>query len=200
MGTFIFVLFLIAFKTPGHVVINELFYDPIGLDTGCFVELMGKPGLSLDGYYLSGINGGSGQQYCMIDLAGYKISQDGFFVIAQDASVPNADIVNPVADFQNGPDNLEVWLENEKIDSVGYGDFSQAIFTGEGSPTLDLVGYSVGRRPDGMDTNDNSIDFVGLTIPSPGLPNVPIAVFPAKWLLTNWGKIKEFSGFTRSRE
>lgn len=190
--TFIIMIasFLIASNTSSYPVINELFYDSVGTDSGCFIELMGTPGLNLDGYYLAGINGGSGQQYCLIDLTGYKIPQDGFFVIAQDDSVANADIINPAADIQNGPDNLELWLDDEKIDSVGYGDFSEATFTGEGAPALDLTGYSIGRRPDGLDTNDNSIDFVGLTNPSPGLPNGPLMVSSTKKLLTTWGRTK----------
>jgi len=190
------VFFLIASNVPGHLVINEVFYDSSGADSGCFIELMGTPGLSLDGYYLSGVNGGGGKQYCMIDLTGYTIPQDGFFVIAQDDSVPNGDLINPAADLQNGPDNLELWFEEEKVDSVGYGDFSEAEFTGEGFPTLDLAGYSIGRRPDGMDTSDNSIDFVGLAVPSPGLPNGHVApVTPVKRFLTKWCKIKRFPGF-----
>ena len=126
----------------------------------------------------------------MIDLAGYTSPQDGFFVRAQDDNVKNWDMINPAADLQNGPDNLELWFEDSKIDSVGYGDFSNAKFTGEGSPALDLTGYSIGRRPDGLDSNDNSVDFVGLTIPSPGMPNIPIEVSPAKRLLTTWGRVR----------
>ncbi len=181
---------LITSIASSHPVINELFYDSAGTDSGCFIELLGKPGLKLDGYYLSGINGGSGQQYCLIDLTGYQIPQDGFFVIAQDDSVPNADIINPATDIQNGPDNLELWFGDEKVDSVGYGDFAEATFSGEGSPALDLTGYSIGRRPDGLDTNDNSIDFVGLTHPSPGLPNGPLMVSSTGRLLTTWGRTK----------
>lgn len=181
-----------ASAASGHPVINELFYDSVGVDSGCFIELFGRPGLSLDGYYLSGINGKSGQQYCMMDLSGHKIPQNGLFVIAQDESVPNSDMITPDADLQNSPDNLELWLEDEKIDAVGYGDFSDAEFTGESSPALDLTGYSIGRRPDGLDTDDNSVDFVGLTIPSPGSPNIPgAAVSLSGKFLIIWGKIRQ---------
>jgi len=187
-------LILLSFMNPvkkmDRVVINELFYDPIGIDSGCFIELIGPPGLSLNGYYLIGINGGNGQQYFLIDLNGYKIPQDGFFVVAQDESVINADMINTGADLQNGPDNLELWFEDKKMDSVGYGDFSNAIFTGEGSPALDLTGCSIGRRPDGLDTNNNSVDFVGLKNPSPGMPNSPIDVVINKKSIKTWGKLK----------
>ena len=91
----------------------------------------------------------------------------------------------------NRPDNIELWFEDRKIDSVGYGDFSEALFTGEGDPTFDLSGYSIGRRPDGSDTNNNIIDFVGLPFASPGAPNGPVvAVIRSRKLVSTWGRIK----------
>lgn len=178
-------------SSPTWVVINEVLYDPIGTDVGCFVELMGPPGLSLDDYSLMGINGGNAKSYNLIDLSGYSIPTDGYFVVAQDESVPNADLIDSNANFQNGPDSIELWDINRKIDSVGYGDFSAAVFTGEGEPTLDVTGYSIGRRPDGKDTNNNSIDFIGLAVSSPGEPNDPrIAVRSRRKLIFTWGQIK----------
>jgi hypothetical protein len=172
-------------------VINEVLYDPPGKDAGCFVELMGTPGLNLDDYSLVGVNGGGGKQYSLIDLSGHKIPPDGYFVVAQDENVPNADLVNGKADFQNGPDNIELWHEDKKIDSVGYGDFSEAIFTGEAVPTFDLSGYGIGRRPDGADTNNNSIDFVGLPLASPGAANGPGAALIGRGkLISAWGRVR----------
>lgn len=178
-------------SSPNWVMINEVLYDPIGTDIGCFVELMGPPGLSLDDYSLMGINGENAKSYNLINLSGYSIPPDGYFVVAQDENVPNADLIDSKANFQNGPDSIELWDIDRKIDSVGYGDFSTAVFTGEGEPTLDVTGYSIGRRPDGKDTNNNSIDFIGLAIPSPGEPNDPrIAVRSRQKLISAWGHIK----------
>ncbi len=74
---------------------------------------------------------------------------------------------------------------------MGYGDFSKAKFTGEKEPTLDLSGYSIGRRPDGFDTGDNSVDFVGLAVSSPGKPNLPkVCVTPISKLQYKWSAIK----------
>lgn len=195
MRTFIisvFWLFSMAITASfGQVVINEVFYDPFGSDEGCFVELLGKSGTSLDGYVLLGVNGESGKQYNLIDLSGHSIPWNGYFVIAQDESVSNADLEDSKANYQNGPDNIELWHENDKVDSVGYGDFSEAVFTGEGNPTFDIVYYSIGRRPDGVDTNDNIMDFVGLPLASPGKPNTPgAAVEKAKNLISAWGIIR----------
>ena len=178
----------------GQVVINEVLYDPPGNDTECFVELMGEPGLSLDDYSLVGVNGDGGNKYNLIDLSGHRIPQDGYFVVAQSENVPKADLVDSKANFQNGPDSIQLWHGDEKVDSVGYGDFSAASFAGEGKPTLDLSGYSIGRRPDGMDTDNNSVDFVGLALKSPGEPNGPeAAVSQTNKLISTWGRIKSVS-------
>ena len=176
---------------PDTVVINEVLHDPTGTDKGCFVELVGTPGLSLDDCLLVGVNGDGGGQYNEIDLSGHEIPSDGYFVVAQDDSVPDADVIDSKANFQNGPDNIELWQKNKLVDSVGYGDFSDAIFTGEGEPTFDLPGYSIGRRPDGADTDNNSIDFVGLPVASPGAPNGPgAAVARSGRSISAWGRIK----------
>jgi len=172
-----------------QLLINEVLYDTVGKDYGCFVEIIGQPGMSLDGYLLVGIDGDTGKEYNIIDLSSYKIPQTGFFVVAQDDRVPNASMVDAKADYQNGPDNIELRYIDEKVDSVGYGDFSEAIFTGEGNPAFDISGYSIGRRPDGLDSNNNSLDFVGLAIFSPGAANMPKEVKQAM-KIWKWGSIR----------
>ena len=190
-GIVAFVYLILTASASSQVVINEVLYDPPSKDAGCFVELMGPPGLSLDDYFLLGVNGEGGKQYNLIALSGHRVPSDGYFVVAQDKNVPDADLIDGKVDFQNGPDNIELWRGEKKIDAVGYGDFSEAVFTGEGDPTFDLSGYSIGRRPDGADTDNNSSDFVGLPIASPGKPNGPgAAVVSEEKLFSSWGFIK----------
>ena len=189
----LYLLLLVSSRSyAGDVVINEIYYDSGQTDVGCFVELYGEPNLSLDDYYLIGVNGNDGKKYNQIDLSGYRIRPTGYFVVAQDENVSNADMINSKADYQNGPDNIELWNKDGKVDSVGYGNFEKATFTGEGTPTLDLSGYSIGRRKDGYDSGDNSVDFVGLAILSPGSPNWPGIGIERKGKLTSlWGFIKQ---------
>lgn len=186
----IVLLSILQSKIPKEVLINEVFYDPFGIDKGCFIELIGQPGTSLDGYYLVGIDGGTGKEYGLIDLSKHKIPSSGFFVIGQDEDVPGANLIDPKADYQNGPDSIELWFREKRVDAVGYGDFSEAIFRGEGEPTFDIAGYSIGRRPDGFDTNNNSVDFVGLPKPSPGKPNLPSLSVDVKKAVDRWSLIK----------
>ena len=193
LSIMLILLFIQLNSYAGNLVINEVFYDPGDTGIGCFVELYGKPNLKLDGYRLVGINGNGGAEYNVIDLSGQKVPSTGYFVVAQNKSVPNANMIDSKADYQNGPDSIQLWNKEERVDAVGYGDFSKAAFKGEGEPTLDLSGYSIGRRPDGLDSNDNSIDFVGLAIPSPGKSNMPAitAIEKKGKLAQTWAYIKQ---------
>lgn len=153
--------------TPGlylEIKINEVYINPPGTDLGCYVELYFAGGASLDGYSLVGVNGYNDQDYNSIPLDGYAIPADGFFVIAQDASVLEADLISASVDYQNGPDNIQLRYQGAVVDAIGYGTFTAGdYFAGEGTavPTSILIGtQSFSRSPDGMDTNDNVVDFM----------------------------------------
>jgi hypothetical protein len=152
------------------IIINEVCYNTPGTDTACFVELYGPPGATLDGIEIVGVNGADGDDYQSIDLTGYSIPPDGFFVIAQDSLVANADTVTTEVNFQNGPDNIELRLNGIAIDALGYGsgDFT---FTGEGFPFPGIAdSNSLSRYPNGKDTDDNISDFIE-TFRTPGEEN-----------------------------
>ncbi len=155
------------------VFINEVYYDGPGTDTGMFTELFGMPGMNLDGYSLIGINGNGGAVYATININAMSIPESGFFVIGQDNTVPNVNLIASAADWQNGPDNVSLMNGADTVDAMGYGDFSSAVFTGRGNPAVDVFsGISLSRYPDGMNTNDNAADFHA-TYPTPGIDNDP---------------------------
>ena len=157
-----------------NIVINEVYYNNPGSDTSCFIELKGDSGMSLDGYTVVGVNGNGGTEFNEIDLTGHTIPGDRYFVIGQDTGVVNVDIVTDRANMQNGPDNIVLKLNDIVVDGVGYGDFTGQIFAGEWSPTVDVAsGHSIGRSPDGKDTDDNSVDFADFDTPTPGELNTP---------------------------
>lgn len=166
-----------------EIVINELYYDSPGTDSGVFIELKGEPGQSLENVHIFGINGNGGVIYADIDLTGWTIGPSGYFVIAKDSSVANADTVaGASADYQNGPDNVVlVYItpaDTTVLDALGYGNFTATdTFVGEGSPAPDAPeGLSLQRIPDGNDTDDNSADFRAL-MPTPGVMNGEAVVF-----------------------
>lgn len=170
------------------LVINELLYDLPGDDTNgdLFVELRGTPGGDLSGYKLSFINGDDGKETeAMTIPPGLQVPSDGLFVIAdgitgdlQHSHVANADYLDNF-DPQNGPDSVQLLSpEGKLVDAVSYGATKLsvaanglAMLEGVAAPDAPL-GQSISRLPDADDTNDNSVDFIVNTIPSPGAYDV----------------------------
>lgn len=165
------------------LVINEIFYDRTGTDTGCFIELRGEPGLDLTGYSLHFVDGATGGEYAApLDLTG-TIGASGYFVVAQDGFVPipaNAGaLIDARADLGDGPDNLVLAFGADTVDALGYGTFAAGdTFVGEGQaepgavPPVDPAAPQVAlaRVPDGVDTESNAADFKAQT-PTPGASN-----------------------------
>ena len=159
------------------VKINEVYYDAPGTDSLCFIELHGPGSLSLDGFSLVGVNGNGGAVYATIDLTGHAIPGSGFFVVGDNAGVPNVNLTDPLANLQNGPDNVELRLGGITTDAVGYGELDGWDFTGEWLPTVDVLeGHSLGRYPDGNDTDNNSVDFHDYETPTPGTANPAVGI------------------------
>ncbi|OPX18263.1 hypothetical protein BXT86_02080 [candidate division WOR-3 bacterium 4484_100] len=159
------------------ISINEVYYDTPGPDSGCFIELYAEPGTGLDGMSIKGINGNGGNEYVEIDLSGHSIPQDGFFVIADCGTVPNADLIDPGVDLQNGPDNVQLCLNGIVIDALGYGELDGWVFVGEWCPGQDVSeGHSLGRYPDGSDTDNNAVDFNDYVAVTPGESNPAVGI------------------------
>ncbi|HSP43275.1 MAG TPA: lamin tail domain-containing protein [Luteolibacter sp.] len=99
---------------PFPVVINEVDADQESTDSNEFVELYNSSGseVFLDGLVLVFFNGGqiNDPSYATIDLSGFSIPANGFFVIGS-ATVPNVDLIawgnNGI---QNGPDGIGLYL------------------------------------------------------------------------------------------
>lgn len=189
MNHFYFLLLVFIFTSVsfGQVVINEILYDTPGTDANCFTELKGLPGTNLSGYWLVGINGNPGSTqgpYDSVALIG-SIPTSGYFVIAQNAGVTNANQISPIVDWQNAAsssggvgDNVLLKLNGQIVDAVGYGPFSDptALWMGEpignrsASAPDPFDGSSIARVPDGFDSNNNAADFQAIPI-SPGAGN-----------------------------
>ncbi|MCH8963317.1 MAG: lamin tail domain-containing protein [Planctomycetes bacterium] len=93
------------------VTINEIRIDQPGSDVDEYFELAGAPGTSLDGmtYLVIGDSsgGGSGVIDFAVDLTGNSIGSSGFFVAAEDGSLPGGGTVDLVTflGFENS-DNV----------------------------------------------------------------------------------------------
>jgi len=170
-----------AATVQARTVISEVLYDAAGTDNGnVFVELFGSPGTLLDGLLLEGVNGSDGSVYQSVLLAG-MIPADGIFVIGDDSGngssvVSQADLVADI-DFQNGPDSIVLRDSGGVLDALGYGDFSSAIFAGEGGAAPDAAsGQSLARLDPLLDSDNNLADFLLLDVPTPGV--VPVSAVP----------------------
>ncbi len=172
-------------------VINEVGYDDDGTDDHEVVEIYTVLGdFDLTGYTLVHRNGSNGRVIWVLDLAELSTDEEGYFVIGSTA-IEGADLnwedmgEGDTNAIQNGPDSIvlyEEWdgeLEDGVIvDAVAYEDFDADEHPfGEGDVALgighDNWSNSIGRYPDGADTDDNYTDFPGSWWITPGGPNTP---------------------------
>ena len=191
----------VSLNSHAALVINEIDYDQPGTDTAEFIELFnnGATVTSLDNYTIELINGSSSSSYRTIDLSGFNISSNGYFVVCGDASlVANCDYSFTTSSswFQNGsPDAVALYSDTTIVDSLSYEGY-QSPFT-EGSALVlednNTEILSIIRMPDGFDSNDNASDFE-LGCITPGTANIagsgncstasvnPVPVPAAVWL------------------
>ncbi len=163
--------------TPNKIIINEILVNSPGTDSQSgnilFIELFGPANVSLDGYVIAGVNGSDGATYNSITLNGEVMGADGYFVIAHPAAAPEllaaADLTDSKVDFQNGPDSVQVRWRARVVDAIGYGTFgANDIFAGEGTAiAASSEGQSLTRNATHVDTNNNSVDFTALAVPTP---------------------------------
>ena len=172
--------------TPQPVVaapiIQEILYDAAGPDApDAFTEILGLAGMSLDGWSLVGINGGTGLAYRTIDLTGAVIPDDGLLVIATtsaNASLAVSRDFTANVDWQNGPDAVQLIDPFALVvDALQYGD-AGVNNAGFGLAASDAAaGLSLSRDMFGTNTGDNFADFV-MGTPSPGIGPAPIPPTP----------------------
>ncbi len=185
---------------PFPVVINEVDADQESTDSNEFVELHNSSGseVSLDGLVLVFFNGGqtNDPSYSTIDLTGFSIPANGFFVIGS-ATVPNVNLTAWTTNgIQNGPDGIGLYLGSAAdfpngtspvgapgvlIDALVYNvgatvdaDLVNALTPGQPqvneNENSSSFTQSMSRVPDGGAAFDTSL-YVAQT-PTPGATNV----------------------------
>ncbi|MFZ5904489.1 MAG: ExeM/NucH family extracellular endonuclease [Chloroflexota bacterium] len=167
------------------LVINEIDYDQPSTDTVEFVEIRNNDSVSVDlsAYSIEMINGSGGgaAQYRLFDLPAVILAPGDYFVLCGNAgNTPNCDMdVTPDTDLvQNGaPDAVALLFGGSVIvDTVSYEGNTGAPYT-EGSGTgledpgtTGSVNLGISRLPDGVDTDQNNVDF-SLRCITPGETN-----------------------------
>jgi len=159
------------------VVLNEVFYDPAGLDGGFeFVELVNRTALSvpLAGFRLEAGDGAGPERWSVqwTGAAGDVLAPFARFTIGEGRVVPLPDRVVPI-ELENGPDAVRLVMPDGATDVLGWGTLSYAS-SFEGRPAPDVAsGFSLARAVDGVDTDDNAADWIALSPPTPGAANRP---------------------------
>ncbi len=163
-----------------QLIINEVDYDQPGLlDAEEFIEItnIGTSAANLAQYQVQLIDADTGLAYEVINLATFSLLPGEYYTLCvNNLLVPNCDqeFTGPV---QNGtPDAVALLLGGVVlVDTVSYEGNTVAPYTeGSGEQLTDdgtAVMQSIVRWPNGVDTNQNNVDF-SPRCATPSLPNV----------------------------
>lgn len=166
-------------RPAAKLTVNEFDYDQAGADTAEFVEIVNPNASAADlaDYRIELVNGSNGRRYGTYATTGV-LAAGGYFVIADQAvldALPAGTAAMPLKSggLQNGPDGIRIVeaATGRALDSVHYRDPVPG--AGEGRPApkdTTAAPTSIGRCPDGSDSDDNGADFATMT-PTPGAPN-----------------------------
>ncbi len=167
------------------IKINELLPDPAGSDTQVDMEWLelynaGNQAQRLDSWVIETATSTWGEDY--VFPGGVELAPGEFLVIGNPA-VPVIDLSAPglsLGNASNAPDGVRlVDCEGSVQDTVLWGDLDDdaqdvALQDDRGfqdwGPMPD-EDQTIGRTPDGADTDDSSVD-IGLMTPTPGAANV----------------------------
>jgi hypothetical protein len=171
------------------VKINEIFPNPVGSDSGNeWIELFNPSGeeVVLDGWTIETAAGSWTSKH--VFPPGFSIAPGAFFLLA-DSNVPesaadayassslslgNASTGYDGVRLLDCPGNVEDTLLYGKADAWPSEEEEQLLDDagGESAGVLPGSGFSLGRYPDGEDSDDNAEDFQSEMSPTPGLPNL----------------------------
>ena len=177
---------------PEFLVINELDYDQPGSDTVEFIEIYNPTAseISLIGARLYLTNGGTFSDYDQYDFSAFGNLQAGQYLVIGSStvlsSVPPGTLTMLLnGNIQNGNADGVVMIDtsdNSIIDSMSYEgnltgvtitDLSIVIDITEGTSSLSDTGDgSLSRIPNGLDMDNNDLDFTLTTTITPGAANV----------------------------
>lgn len=168
-----------AFNSHAAIIINEIDYDQPGTDTAEFIELFntGSAAVSLSNYSIELINGRNSSSYRSIDLSGFNIDANSYFVVCGDANLVancNYSFTTTNSWFQNGaPDAVALYESTNLLDSLSYEGalplFTEGDFLTINDNNSDIA--SLARIANGIDSNNNALDFQ-LGCITPGSANI----------------------------
>ena len=124
------------------VTLNEWVSNDIGTDDHEFIELLGEPATSLDGYSVALIEGegtGAGTIDRVIDLTGYAIGASGFFVIGDPLVSP--DLEMGTGFIENGGNNIILVQDIQQAQGTDIDTDNDGVEDLPIGTVVDAVGY-----------------------------------------------------------
>lgn len=156
----------------GVLVINEV-QTAGGSASDEFVELYNSAAcaLSLNKFTLNySSSGGSAPSPIFVGSSSDSIPGKGYFVLKGSgfAGSSNGKLTGGLA----ADGRLGVTNDTGKlIDAVGWGTLTGGTYVEKNAAPAPATNKSIGRKPDGTDTDNNAVDFAVLNSPSPGAAN-----------------------------
>lgn len=163
----------LPFAPPARadLVLNEVLYDPPGVDSGSeFVELWNPDPVPrpLGGITVEACDGARPDAWSVVyrGAASDTVPASGAFLVAGAALSGT---------LQNGPDAVRLARDGATLDVLGYGALDAASLY-EGAPAPEVAsGHSLARVEDGRDQGSNADDWADEPSPTPGRANHPDA-------------------------
>ena len=160
------------------LLVNEVDYDQTGsTDAAEFIEILnpGSDAVDLGAYRIELVDGADHEPYLTYEPSG-ELAGGGFLVIADQAvitanSLPETSLALTGTGIQNGPDGVRIVAkaDGRVVDAVHYERVVPGAGEGSAAPQ-DPEDQSIGRCPNGFDSNDNGLDFKAMTA-TPGAAN-----------------------------
>lgn len=157
-----------------EIVFNEINADNPGNDEYEFIELIGPPNASLNGYVLAFCDGTTMTYDTVLYLNGYQLDENGFFV-AGNAAVANVDLIFGLNTMGNGTDAVALYFQPNLIfegDPIVGSNLEDAVVYTTGDPLIPALTTLLGLPTDYvvLDETPPSFDESLSRVPDNGVP------------------------------
>lgn len=182
MKTLLIVLFGIFYTSLSaqNVVINEVLYDPDGVDSGNeWIELYNNSdqSVNLDGWKIQK----AGTSFSLVYTFPNVIIESFSYLLIGEEFVPNCDLTTSLA-FQNGGSETDgirltsefgLYTDTVLYDSPNSNELPDDVTNPGEFFAVDVIsGNTIARKHDGDDSNNCETDFFECTEPTPGSTNI----------------------------
>ncbi len=162
----------ISSSGPCALHINELQTGGVGGAQDEFIELFNSCGTAtnLSGYALVYRSTAGATDVNLVSFSSVNVPASGYLVIGHTSFSGSAAVHYSSSLSATGGGVALLDSGSSVVDSVGYGNATNA-YVKTAPAAAPASAQSIGRKPDGKDSGDNSTDFVVLTSPTPGASN-----------------------------